>query len=102
MHHNSALARVMKLVDVGDSKSPAARRAGSSPAPGTTIMNELLTGLFSFSAIEKYWQLLWKVLPYILPICPELSWHFLWQFEKRHLFKTKGNNSSKSDYAVPI
>jgi hypothetical protein len=32
------IARVMKLVDVGDSKSPAARRAGSSPAPGTTSL----------------------------------------------------------------
>jgi len=29
------LARVVKLVDAGDSKSPAARRAGSIPAPGT-------------------------------------------------------------------
>ena len=28
-------ARVVKLVDAGDSKSPAARRAGSIPAPGT-------------------------------------------------------------------
>ena len=28
-------ARVVKLVDAGDSKSPAARRAGSSPALGT-------------------------------------------------------------------
>ncbi len=28
-------ARVAKSVDAGDSKSPAARRAGSSPAPGT-------------------------------------------------------------------
>ena len=27
---------MVKLVDSGDSKSPAARRAGSSPAPGTT------------------------------------------------------------------
>jgi hypothetical protein len=37
--HNIALlsrARVVKLVDAGDSKSPAARRAGSIPAPGTT------------------------------------------------------------------
>ena len=36
--HNLALlsrARVVKLVDAGDSKSPAARRAGSIPAPGT-------------------------------------------------------------------
>src|SRR5690554_5963375 len=31
------LARVVELVDAGDSKSPAARRAGSSPASGTTI-----------------------------------------------------------------
>ena len=38
MCHNIGLscpARVVKLVDSGDSKSPAARRAGSSPAPGT-------------------------------------------------------------------
>ena len=42
--YNSALicntlqpARVVKLVDAGDSKSPAARRAGSIPAPGTII-----------------------------------------------------------------
>ena len=37
--HNICLlsrARVVKLVDAGDSKSPAARRAGSIPAPGTT------------------------------------------------------------------
>ena len=37
--HNLALlsrARVVKLVDAGDSKSPAARRAGSIPAPGTS------------------------------------------------------------------
>jgi hypothetical protein len=27
------IARVVKLVDAGDSKSPAARRAGSIPAP---------------------------------------------------------------------
>src|SRR5690606_9699624 len=31
-------ARVVKLVDAGDSKSPAARRAGSIPAPGTTLI----------------------------------------------------------------
>src|SRR3546814_20748346 len=30
-------ARVVKLVDAGDSKSPAARRAGSIPAPGTSL-----------------------------------------------------------------
>ena len=37
--HNIGLlsrARVVKLVDAGDSKSPAARRAGSIPAPGTS------------------------------------------------------------------
>jgi hypothetical protein len=36
--HNRFLrnpARVVKLVDAGDSKSPAARRAGSIPASGT-------------------------------------------------------------------
>ena len=33
----SPKARVVKLVDAGDSKSPAARRAGSIPAPGTSI-----------------------------------------------------------------
>ncbi len=36
--HNLPLrnpARVVKLVDAGDSKSPAARRAGSIPASGT-------------------------------------------------------------------
>ena len=32
----SSRARVVKLVDAGDSKSPAARRAGSIPAPGTS------------------------------------------------------------------
>src|SRR5690606_36093037 len=31
-------ARVVELVDAGDSKSPAARRAGSSPASGTTLV----------------------------------------------------------------
>ena len=30
-------ASVMKLVYMGDSKSPAERRAGSSPAAGTTF-----------------------------------------------------------------
>ena len=30
-------AQVVKLVDAGDSKSPAARRAGSIPAPGTIV-----------------------------------------------------------------
>ncbi len=35
-------ARVVKLVDAGDSKSPAARRAGSIPAPGTTVYKPLI------------------------------------------------------------
>jgi hypothetical protein len=35
-------AEVVKLVDAGDSKSPAARRAGSIPAFGTTIKPVLL------------------------------------------------------------
>jgi hypothetical protein len=35
-------ARVVKLVDAGDSKSPAARRAGSIPAPGTTHKSLIL------------------------------------------------------------
>ncbi|CAG9227921.1 hypothetical protein BVI1335_690026 [Burkholderia vietnamiensis] len=30
-------AQVVKLVDAGDSKSPAARRAGSIPALGTSL-----------------------------------------------------------------
>ncbi len=30
-------ASVMKLVDMGDSKSPSERSAGSSPAAGTTF-----------------------------------------------------------------
>ena len=39
MCHNFVLpdlARVVKLVDAGDSKSPSERSAGSIPAPGTT------------------------------------------------------------------
>ena len=36
------LARVVKLVDAGDSKSPAARRAGSIPAPSTTYKSLIL------------------------------------------------------------
>ena len=36
-------ARVVKLVDAGDSKSPAARRAGSIPAPGTTLKSLVFT-----------------------------------------------------------
>jgi hypothetical protein len=38
---SSAPARVVKLVDAGDSKSPAARRAGSIPASGTTYSRRL-------------------------------------------------------------
>jgi hypothetical protein len=48
--HN--VARVMELVDVADSKSAAARRAGSSPASGTTISIKStdLSVLFSFQS----------------------------------------------------
>lgn len=46
-----SVARVMELVDVADSKSAAARRAGSSPASGTRIKIEKApeTVLFLFS-----------------------------------------------------
>ena len=43
LEHNCGLrfrfspARVAELVDAGDSKSPAARRAGSIPASGTSL-----------------------------------------------------------------
>ena len=37
----SPKARVVKLVDAGDSKPPAARRAGSIPAPGTRKIKHL-------------------------------------------------------------
>jgi hypothetical protein len=43
-------ARVVKLVDSGDSKSPAARRAGSSPAPGTILKIKHLAVLDFFLA----------------------------------------------------
>ena len=38
-------ARVVKLVDAGDSKSPAARRAGSSPALGTNLSSIAMAAL---------------------------------------------------------
>lgn len=34
-------ARVAKLVDAGDLKSPSERSAGSSPAPGTTLNSKV-------------------------------------------------------------
>ena len=38
------LARVVKLVDTGDLKSPGhCGRAGSSPAPGTTFRSSVVT-----------------------------------------------------------
>ena len=37
----SSLAQVAKLVDAGDSKSPAERRVGSSPTLGTTFKKQL-------------------------------------------------------------
>ena len=36
----SSLAQVAKLVDAGDSKSPAARCVGSSPTLGTTLKKQ--------------------------------------------------------------
>ena len=47
----------MKLVDAGDSKSPAARRAGSSPAPGTTVNK---AGSFHELSAFLLGQLLWR------------------------------------------
>ncbi len=47
----SPLARVVKLVDAGDSKSPAARRAGSIPAPGTS--NCTFEILSSWQIVQK-------------------------------------------------
>jgi hypothetical protein len=44
-------ARVVKLVDAGDSKSPAARRAGSIPAPGTTRLQELACDMAGCSTL---------------------------------------------------
>ena len=42
----------MKLVDVGDSKSPAARRAGSSPAPGTRIHEKSTEYISAFFILQ--------------------------------------------------
>lgn len=39
---NRALARVVELVYIGDLKSPAARHAGSSPAPGTKTSSHMI------------------------------------------------------------
>ena len=41
-NQTTAFAGVMELVDVLDSKSSAARRAGSSPATGTTVSEQSL------------------------------------------------------------
>ena len=41
-------ARVVKLVDTGDSKSPAERCVGSSPTPGTKCKKNSLRGLFFY------------------------------------------------------
>ena len=54
LYNVKIVARVMELVDVADSKSAAARRAGSSPASGTRIVVEkALTsvGAFFISAL---------------------------------------------------
>ena len=44
----SSLAQVAKLVDAGDSKSPAERCVGSSPTLGTTLKKNSLSRLFFY------------------------------------------------------
>lgn len=48
------VARVVELVDAGDSKSPAARRAGSIPASGTSDR------LIDFLSNEEVYFFVWK------------------------------------------
>lgn len=59
MDNPRLFAGVMELVDVPDSKSGAARRAGSSPAPGTikTKQAAVHQGLFCFLEIAT---MIWK------------------------------------------
>ena len=49
----SSLAQVAKLVDAGDSKSPAARCVGSSPTLGTKLKKPL-DSVKRFFAIYKF------------------------------------------------
>lgn len=56
-NQTTAFAGVMELVDVLDSKSSAARRAGSSPATGT-ITTEASAVLFSPQGETERWWLL--------------------------------------------
>ena len=58
----SSLAQVAKLVDAGDSKSPAARCVGSSPTLGTKFKKPL-DSIKRFFAI-LYLQNLQKPSPY--------------------------------------
>lgn len=51
---NACVARVVELVDAGDSKSPAARRAGSIPASGTSDR------LIDFLSNEEVYFFVWK------------------------------------------
>ena len=60
----SHLARVVKLVDTGDLKSPDhCDRAGSSPAPGTTILssNSNSAELSPLAHVSLPCQLLWRM-----------------------------------------
>lgn len=45
---NEVNAAMAKLVDAGDSKSPGANHAGSSPASGTNIISNNLFGRFFY------------------------------------------------------
>lgn len=66
-----SVARVMELVDVADSKSAAARRAGSSPASGTRIKIEKApeTVLFLFPPFYPVLLSCPALLPPLLPSC---------------------------------
>ena len=51
-------ARVVKLVDAGDSKSPAARRVGSSPTSGTTTGNRhAALPMMRAAALQSFYEL---------------------------------------------
>jgi hypothetical protein len=60
--HVARQAQVVKLVDAGDSKSPAARRAGSIPALGTTTASADIS-----PKVKKYRTFRFKALSSKLP-----------------------------------
>jgi hypothetical protein len=47
------VARVVKLVDAGDSKSPTERCAGSIPAPGTIIYSYFSCSVFRECSAQR-------------------------------------------------